>query len=266
MTRDEEPASRKEETEEAGGEPVEETGDQEDSSSAETGEVGSDSAKERPKRDTEETGPDPDDSEPPFPRPDFTTLRIRMFNFSCFFYVLMGIGGLFWMNAQGIMKARLLPARAQQPLYVSLLSGAGVAGIVVIGGTIIRRFSDWAREFEREFAPLLNVFSYAQVPIVAFLSAAGEEILFRGALQESIGLIPSAVLFGLVHLPWSRKMIPWPLFAFGMGLIFGYMVEATGSLYGPIIGHLIINLLNISLIKIRHPMKEEEVLDEILPS
>jgi len=198
------------------------------------------------------------------PRPDFTSLRIRMFNVSCFFYLAMGGIGLFWMNGQGILNARLSTASEDGLIVYSLAAGAACALVVFALGALVRRTSEWAVDFEKEFAPLVNVFSYAQVPVLAFVSAAGEELFFRGALQEGIGLFVAALLFGLIHFPWKKIMIPWPVFAFVLGLAFGYIVEWTGSLYGPFLGHFLINLVNITLIKRRHPMESEEIIDELM--
>ena len=215
-------------------------------------------------------GPDhPDETDDPdplaqLPRPDFTSLRIRMFNVSCFFYLAMGGIGLFWMNGQGILSARLSTASEVGLIVYSLAAGAACALVVFALGALVRRTSEWAVDFEKEFAPLVNVFSYAQVPVLAFVSAAGEELFFRGALQEGIGLFAAALLFGLIHFPWKKIMIPWPVFAFVLGLAFGYIVDWTGSLYGPFLGHFLINLVNITLIKRRHPMQSEDVIDELM--
>jgi len=210
--------------------------------------------------------PDESDPEPTnVPRPDLSTLRLRMFNVTCFFYVIMGVIGFFWMRFQNVLIERLTLSPRIAAVPDSLLYGATTAVIVVVGGTLVQRFTDWADAFEKEFAPLMNVFSYAQVPVVAFVSAAGEELLFRGALQTSIDLIPAALLFGLVHFPWNRVMLPWPFFAAAIGLVFGYITQVTGSLYGPILGHFLINLVNITLIKSRHPMNKDELLDELIP-
>lgn len=215
--------------------------------------------------DAEETNDgDSDDPFAAIPRPDLTTLRIRMFNVSGVFYVIMGLIGLFWMHHQGIIHQRLATDTTSEELKISLAMGVAVAAAVFLFGAIVRRVSDWAVTFEEEFAPLVNVFSYMQVPMIAFLSAAGEELLFRGALQEAISLWPAAILFGLIHIPWKKVMIPWPVFAFVLGLVFGYIVEYTGSLYGPFLGHFLINLVNIILIKRRHPMDEDEIIDELM--
>ncbi len=198
------------------------------------------------------------------PRPDFTGLRLRMFNVSCFFYLIMAGIGLFWMRSQNIVSLRLSTSTNEVQLGYSLLSGVAIALIVFGLGAVLRRTTDWAKTFEREFAPVVNVFGYMQVPVLAFVSAAGEELFFRGALQEGLGLYTSALLFGLIHIPWKKLMWPWPIFALVLGLAFGFIVRWTGSLYGPFLGHFLINLVNIYLIKKRHPMEPEEIIDHMM--
>ncbi len=219
---------------------------------------------EKTSHESEETTAN-EKSEEKMPRPDFMSVRIRMFNVTCFLYVAMGLLGVFWMNYQNILHARLSFSDPSSSVQNSLLYGAAVALLVVGVGVLVQLFSDWVEAFEKEFAPLLNVFSYAQVPVISFVSAVGEELLFRGALQEFSGLFIAALVFGLLHFPWKRILLPWPFFAFAIGLVFGLITNVTGSLLGPILGHFLINFVNISLIKRRHPMGREEVLDQLLP-
>ena len=72
------------------------------------------------------------------------------------------------------------------------------------------------------------------VLFVALLAAFGEELLFRGALQPLIGLVPAALVFGLLH----ATSLPHIIFASLLGLWFGLLYQWTGSLWPPIVAHL----------------------------
>lgn len=80
---------------------------------------------------------------------------------------------------------------------------------------------------------------------LAAASALGEELLFRGALQPSLGLVATSLLFAAVHVPLERDLALWPTFALGAGLLLGGMAEATGALLAPVVCHFSINLWNL---------------------
>lgn len=248
-----------------------EDGDRDETSSPDHGhdlgtpsETGHNKEKERDNGDS--SPPDPDDPDTPdVEEMDFQEVRMYLFNFACTFYVSMGLVGFFILYARG-GEHWLLPAEAEAPAGYLVMIGALIAGGVVLGGWILRHFSSYAREFEREFAPLVNAFGYMQIPMIAFLSGVGEELFFRGALLDWTGLWISSIAFGLMHFPWNKKMIPWPFFAFFLGLLFGYLVLTYNSLYAPIAAHILINMMNLYLIKYNYPMSAEDVLDFLMNS
>ena len=94
-----------------------------------------------------------------------------------------------------------------------------------------------------DFALLLAVF--------ALLPAVCEEMLFRGFLQSGLvhllekpgmGIVASAVLFGLFHLdPWRFVGITV------LGLFLGYLRHATGSLLPCVVAHATNNIVSVSL-------------------
>lgn len=75
---------------------------------------------------------------------------------------------------------------------------------------------------------------------LAFATSVGEEILFRGLLLDAIGLIPQAILFGLLH-PAGRKGWSYPIFVAVVGLALGGLVLGTGRLGPAIAAHLVVN-------------------------
>jgi len=63
---------------------------------------------------------------------------------------------------------------------------------------------------------------------VAVLSGLAEEALMRALLQPIVGLVAAAALFALLHIVPDRRLWPWPVMAFGMGLVFGLLFERWG--------------------------------------
>jgi len=80
------------------------------------------------------------------------------------------------------------------------------------------------------------------------LGPIGEEVFFRGFVYTGLrrkygvknGILLSSLFFGLTHgIPWQ---IPY---AFVAGIILAYVYEKTGSLYSPILLHVINNSLSV---------------------
>ena len=99
----------------------------------------------------------------------------------------------------------------------------------------------------------------AYVAFIVVWAGAGEELFFRGYLQETIaraggfwvGALVSAGFFGLRHLtqlflmpeyPWPAAL-SWALFSVVLGVVFGLLYEKTRSLYAPILVHYVFNLV-----------------------
>jgi len=85
--------------------------------------------------------------------------------------------------------------------------------------------------------------------IVAVLPAIGEELLFRGILQKLIKKMTgnghaaiwiTAILFSALHLQFFG-FLPRML----LGVLFGYLLEWTGTLWLPILAHFINNAAGV---------------------
>jgi hypothetical protein len=130
-------------------------------------------------------------------------------------------------------------------LAISLAAGLLLAAIVIgLSRWSERRFA-WARRLDAEFAEVLAGLGTRDAAILAATSALAEEALFRGALVPTLGVLWSSLLFGLVHLPSRRGLAPWPVLAFGLGLLLGLMYVQLGDLLGPVVAHFTINFVNL---------------------
>lgn len=79
--------------------------------------------------------------------------------------------------------------------------------------------------------------------LIALLPAVVEEFIFRGLIFNGykrrnpfMAILLSAMLFGLIHMNLNQFS-----YAFVIGVIFGFMAYATGSLLPSILSHFIIN-------------------------
>ncbi|MGH3089626.1 MAG: lysostaphin resistance A-like protein [Rubrobacteraceae bacterium] len=107
--------------------------------------------------------------------------------------------------------------------------------------------------FERlaeELAPLLvdGATRYSLVLISVF-SGIGEEMFFRGVLQEEFGLVVASIIFGLVHVGPDRRYLVWTAWAILAGFLFGFLYETTGGLLAPTLAHVLHNAATLLLWK-----------------
>lgn len=96
----------------------------------------------------------------------------------------------------------------------------------------------------------------ASLAALTIAAAVGEELFFRGAmlpaLQARYGVVVAVVLssaaFGLLHAPWSRRMLPWTFMATAMGAVFALLYLATGEVLAPIMAHAVVNYENLGFL------------------
>ncbi|MDE1828552.1 MAG: CPBP family intramembrane metalloprotease [Candidatus Micrarchaeota archaeon] len=79
----------------------------------------------------------------------------------------------------------------------------------------------------------------------AVIAPINEEIFFRGFLVPRIGIIFSAIIFGLLHASYNSTFGVEIIAAFIFGSIAGYVFRKSGSLYPSIIAHIMINSLAV---------------------
>ncbi|MCC7540108.1 MAG: CPBP family intramembrane metalloprotease [Deltaproteobacteria bacterium] len=179
------------------------------------------------------------------------------------FYSLLGAVGLAWI----VLRPQPGLLRHPDPWF-SLGSGAVslvaslVGGLIIGYGTVLlsqrmtRRYR-WARALHVEFRAALCPLDSGTILVLAAGSALAEETFFRGALQPAVGLVPAALLFGAAHLPPSRALWTWTVWALGMGLLLGVLYEVTGHLLGPVVAHFIVNYENLHFIDQHDPSRTE---------
>lgn len=126
--------------------------------------------------------------------------------------------------------------------------GAGLAAgaFALALSHVLTRRTRAGEALARTLAETLGPLRAVDCAALALASALGEEALFRGALQPSLGLVGASLVFGLVHFAPRRELRIWSLFAFAGGLGLGALFEATGNLLAPIVAHAVLNGVNLA--------------------
>lgn len=121
-----------------------------------------------------------------------------------------------------------------------------------------RPLRNFRQLIDEHLVPLFTSCSVLQMAIISLLAGMGEELLFRGLIQNGsqprIGpwpaIVVASLLFGLAHA------ISTVYFAFAtlIGVYLGWLCLATGTLSVPILTHALYDFLAlIYLVRIRRP-------------
>jgi membrane protease YdiL (CAAX protease family) len=114
-----------------------------------------------------------------------------------------------------------------------------------------------------EVIPLLGKSSWSEIALVSFAAGVGEEMLFRGVVQPTIGgwlgfplgLLLASLLFGLVH-PIS---LTYMIIASILGLYLGLVLFLGGNLISVIVIHALYDFAALGyLLRIRPDLESEE--------
>ncbi len=88
---------------------------------------------------------------------------------------------------------------------------------------------------ERSVDALVQHLTWPLAVFIALAAGIGEELFFRGILRRWIGIWAQALVFGLAHAAGAYP--PQMLFAFGLGVLFGYLMRRGWSLVTMMVAH-----------------------------
>jgi membrane protease YdiL (CAAX protease family) len=131
----------------------------------------------------------------------------------------------------------------------SLACGALLAVLTVRSTRAFVRRWGWARMLHAEMRPAIRDAGDATLVVLGLSSGIAEELFFRGLLAPLLGLVLSSVAFGALHRLRGRVGWIWASWATVMGLLFGALLLATGSLLGPMLAHAAINVVNLRFLR-----------------
>jgi membrane protease YdiL (CAAX protease family) len=160
-----------------------------------------------------------------------------------------------WLGATGVSAALL-----------SLGLGVSIASVTISASRALVHRAAWARALHEGLRPAVHRAGDATLLALAVASGAAEELLFRGLLVPLAGVVASALLFGALHQIRGRARWGWMAWAALMGLLFGCIFAATGSLLGCIVAHVAINHANLRYLRDHDPRPRRSRLGGILSS
>lgn len=197
-----------------------------------------------PRRNTLETPPtkNPESSQP--------TPSSTLVSTSFIIYGAMICVGLLMIHfAHDQLAQRFAWTLGAQEWGRTLAIAALGTGVLLVLSYFFEEYAPSFRALQSAFALILGRISIPTAVYLAAVSSLGEEILFRGAIQPSLGLLGTSILFGLLHVGPTGVLSSWSLWAVLAGLLLGWMSDALGTLWAPILCHFLVNLT--SMIRLR---------------
>ncbi|MCC6214715.1 MAG: CPBP family intramembrane metalloprotease [Polyangiaceae bacterium] len=146
-----------------------------------------------------------------------------------------------------------LPLDGATPHVYGIALGVALAAAVIVGTRWSVRRLAGARALHDALRPFARAMGGPAILLLAVTSAVGEELVFRGVLLPWIGLVPQALVFGLLHrVPGAGGWL-WTVWAGAMGIALGALYALTGSLWGPVVAHALVNAVNLAFLRDHDP-------------
>ena len=157
-------------------------------------------------------------------------------------FLAIGIGYLVGFSPLNRISGTELPRQ--------VLVGVLAAVPMLVGLLLLQRASfSWLQRIETllddTILPLFQQLNVFELALLSLAAGVGEEVLFRGLLQDGIsqviggvngqlfGLFSASLIFGLVH--WLTRA--YALLAAMAGVYLGLLMVVTDSLMPPIVAH-----------------------------
>ena len=132
---------------------------------------------------------------------------------------------------------------------ISLVVGAMLALATVHATRAFVKRWRWAKALHADLRPAVRDAGDVTLAVLGAASGIAEELFFRGLLVPALGLLFSSFVFGVIHQLRGKAGWIWASWAAVMGLLFGALFLATGSLLGAIVAHAAINVANLRFLR-----------------
>ena len=157
----------------------------------------------------------------------------RFVSFAALFYGLLVVAAAVWSGLRGFPMP-VLGSNPAAGLALGLATSVGTCFLSLLSYRLI----PLVRSLADELAPsLVDRADGTGLVLVALFSGVGEEVFFRGAVQQEFGLVVASLLFGAAHVGPDRRYLLWTAWAVLAGFVFGVLFWATGGLLAPVAAH-----------------------------
>ena len=129
----------------------------------------------------------------------------------------------------------------------ALLAGANF--YLLCGAPDIGPVRSVRRFFVRALKPVFAGITPVQAAVISVAAGVGEELFFRGVLQQEVGLVAASAVFGLAHTG-GRGTLVFGCWVAVMGVVLGLLAVWTGGLVAPVVAHAVYDAAALSYIRL----------------
>ncbi|MGZ8559380.1 MAG: CPBP family intramembrane glutamic endopeptidase [Chitinophagaceae bacterium] len=189
-------------------------------------------------------------------------------------FIIMMLMPFIFLNKEGRRRVGLIKSGAAKYYLIAIVAGSALALVCFGSGLLLFGLSDdnwfisiknsYYRTFDTTGMSIQQLFIIFTIPALIF-SPAGEEIFFRGFLQEALAtkfsyrqaMIIDSLFFALIHVfhhgivkdqqgqisfyPLSGFI--WVLLMFITAVSFALLKKSSGSVYPAILAHAVFNVV-----------------------
>lgn len=131
--------------------------------------------------------------------------------------------------------------------WTALAEGAVLAGLISLASLGIfwlwPAYRESALQYMRSVLAPLQPFDWFWLGLLPGLS---EELLFRGVILPSLGLVASSLIFGALHV-YDWKQWPYAAWTTCVGFALGTATLLTGNLLVAVVAHVLVNWLSCAI-------------------
>jgi len=145
----------------------------------------------------------------------------------------LGVGAVVWAQRRAIPLWSHIYGDWRALLWI-IVATALMAGINLTAYVLaLRRQYAVVLHFDRLVVPIFSASGWPDLLLISLLAGVAEETMFRGVIQQELGIVWAGVLFGLMHFVEPR-LWPYTCWAMVIGMVFGCLYLWTGNLLVPI--------------------------------
>lgn len=184
------------------------------------------------------------------PTENRTISRVTLLNITIFVEAFLLLLATVWSQLINLPLAAHLVPNAR---FILLGSVVGI-GMAALGYALFKLFKSVGMFSQMQdliynyLMPLVSNLRWPDLLLLAAVSGFCEEVFFRGVLQPQFGLVLTSVVFGFFHDP-SFKHVSYSVVAFLYGLLLGWLYDYTGSLWIPIMAHIVHNFISLCILR-----------------
>jgi len=177
--------------------------------------------------------------------------RVALLQLTIFVEAFILLGATFWSRVSEVRLIELIDEITTPDLLLGLGAGIVLSAVSIFLfwlGKYFKPLGDLRSIVVDQLAPIFCQLTWMDIIILATVSGFCEEVMFRGVVQQQFGLWWASLFFGVFHCP-SLKHLSYGLWALAAGILLGWIVIYTGSLWPAVITHAVSNMLSLVFLR-----------------